>query len=524
MLLYYNVSRTHLGIFSMKTNDKWKVGKRVGRYMIVRYLSTSPDGCVDSYRVYKEGMDGEEYLLMICKSESPIYLWRKAQIEGGVLELRLGEALDGCKAFHDFVESGTIRVDEVDYDFWVRRYSDCDECLADLLECGFSFSWTEAAYIVCQVLGGMKWLHSLQPAVLLNNLAPENLLVNHDGGRGWNVKITNLDFLSYSVNGRPAFGTNHLNLWYRAPETIAGWLDVQTDIFSAGALLYTLLMGHEPWNNVLSEERVTVDIDTLKRRREKGNRIFDEMPLLPSQKNVVQRMLSLDAANRYKTAEEALDALKEEMGEELFVTEEDERAVSRLKRMVACDETVPDRKVKSGAGFADVAGMEDLKNMLRRDVLFVLNNKEKAAKYRLKVPNGLLLYGPPGCGKTFIAEKFAEESQLHCMVVKGSDIGSMYIHATQGKIAETFKEAEKNAPTVLCFDELDGMVPDRKSLESGGEHYASEVNEFLCQLNNCSERGIFVIGTTNRPERIDPCLLRTGRLDSVCAYTRKGGT
>jgi len=482
----------------MKQNDKWKVGKHVGGYKISQYLCTSPDGCVDSYCVYKEGIEGEEYLLRICNPESPVYLYRKEQPEGGMLEQKLGGALDGCRAFHDFVESGTIRVDGVEYNFWVRRYSNSDECLADLIECGLSFSWDEAAYIVCQVLEGMQWIHSLQPTVLLNNLVPDNLLVNHDGRRGWNVKITNLDFMSYKVNGRLPFGTNHLNLCCHAPETYMRLLDEQTDVYSAGALLYTLLMGHEP--DVLPE---------------KPECMYDEKPLRPSQKNVVKRMLSVDADDRYKTAEEALNALEDVMEDESFVTKGNERLADRFAVMIADDEAVPDSKVKSSAGFDDVAGMEELKEMLRRDVLFVLDNKEKAARYRLRIPNGMLLYGPPGCGKTFFAEKFAEESQMHCMMVKGSDLGSIYMHGTQERIAETFKEAEKNAPTVLCFDELDGMVPDRKTLESSGEHYAGEVNEFLSQLNNCSERGIFVIGTTNRPERIDPCLLRTGRLDRM---------
>jgi len=80
-----------------------------------------------------------------------------------------------------------------------------------------------------------------------------------------------------------------------------------------------------------------------------------------------------------------------------------------------------------------------------------------------------------------------------------SDLGSIYIHGTQDKIAELFEEAAKKAPAVLCFDELDGMVPDRATVHNEGA--AGEVNEFLSQLNNCSERGIFVIGTSNRPEK-----------------------
>lgn len=99
------------------------------------------------------------------------------------------------------------------------------------------------------------------------------------------------------------------------------------------------------------------------------------------------------------------------------------------------------------------------------------------------------------------------------MMVKASDLGSIYIHGTQGKIAELFMEAAKKAPTVLCLDELDGMVPDRTRTTNEGQ--AGEVNEFLSQLNNCADRGIFVIGTSNRPDKIDPAVLRTGRMDKL---------
>lgn len=97
------------------------------------------------------------------------------------------------------------------------------------------------------------------------------------------------------------------------------------------------------------------------------------------------------------------------------------------------------------------------------------------------------------------------------MLVNGSDLGSTFVHGTQGKIAELFKEAEKNAPTVICFDEFDSFVPTRGS--SSAQYRADEVNEFLSQLNNCASRGIFVIGTTNRIDMIDPAILRKGRLD-----------
>ena len=86
--------------------------------------------------------------------------------------------------------------------------------------------------------------------------------------------------------------------------------------------------------------------------------------------------------------------------------------------------------------------MNDLKTMLRQKVIFILTDKARAEKYKLTPPNGMLLYGPPGCGKSFFAEKFAEEAGFNFILVKASDLGSIYIHGTQGKIADLFKKAE----------------------------------------------------------------------------------
>ena len=155
--------------------------------------------------------------------------------------------------------------------------------------------------------------------------------------------------------------------------------------------------------------------------------------------------------------------------------------------------------------------MKELKTYLSQRVIFVIKNKEKVEKYKLTPPNGMLLYGPPGCGKTFVAEKFAEETGFNFILVKSSDLSSSYHHGTQEKIAQLFKQAEQKAPIVICFDEFDALVPDRSI--PANQYSATEVNEFLSQLNNCSKRGIFVVGTTNRPDKIDPAVLRTGRID-----------
>ncbi len=159
-----------------------------------------------------------------------------------------------------------------------------------------------------------------------------------------------------------------------------------------------------------------------------------------------------------------------------------------------------------------VAGMRELKAMLQRDVILPLQEPEVYAQYRLNLPNGILLYGPPGCGKTFIARKLAEIAGYSFIEVKPGDLASTFVHGTQGRIAALFGNALKQAPCMIFFDELDAMVPDRSDSRVG-HHYASEVNEFLVRLNECGRQRILVIGATNLPNRIDSAMLRPGRLD-----------
>lgn len=191
-------------------------------------------------------------------------------------------------------------------------------------------------------------------------------------------------------------------------------------------------------------------------------------------------------------------------------------AESRTKE-VAVEEAAGQKPLretqKKGHGFGDVAGMEELKKMVTEGFINVLQNREYAEAYGIKPP-AMLFYGPAGCGKTFFAEKMAEEIGINFIKIVPDDLACTWIHGTQQKIGEVFKDAEKKAPTLLFFDEFDAMVP-RRSGDEGNQHYDSEVNEFLCMLNNASDKGVYVIAATNHPERIDKAVLRTGRIDEM---------
>lgn len=168
---------------------------------------------------------------------------------------------------------------------------------------------------------------------------------------------------------------------------------------------------------------------------------------------------------------------------------------------------------KIGHGFQDIAGMNELKQFVTEGFINVLKNRECARKYGIKPPS-MLFYGPAGCGKTFFAEKMAEEVGIHFMKIVPDDLACTWVHGTQQKIGEVFRNAEKKAPTLLFFDEFEAMVPKR-SADEANQHYNGEVNEFLCMLNNASERGVYVLAATNHPEQIDKAVLRTGRIDEM---------
>lgn len=168
---------------------------------------------------------------------------------------------------------------------------------------------------------------------------------------------------------------------------------------------------------------------------------------------------------------------------------------------------------RKGNGLKDVAGMEQVKQLMTEGFINVLKNRDCARVYGVRPP-AVLLYGPAGCGKTFLAEKVAEELGIHFMKVVPDDLASTMVHGTQEKIGKVFDEAARKAPTLLFFDEFDAMVP-RRSADEANQHYNSEVNEFLCRLNNASERGVYVLAATNRPESIDKAVLRTGRIDET---------
>lgn len=168
---------------------------------------------------------------------------------------------------------------------------------------------------------------------------------------------------------------------------------------------------------------------------------------------------------------------------------------------------------QAGIRLADVGGMEDVKKRLQASFLAPLQNPELRKLYGKSLRGGLLLYGPPGCGKTFIARAIAGELGASFLSVSLSDILDMFIGNTEKNVSELFAQARASAPCVLFIDELDAIGQKRTQTRNSGMRGA--VNQLLTELDGIGSdnEGVYVLAATNQPWDVDPALRRPGRLD-----------
>lgn len=359
----------------------------------------------------------------------------------------------------------------------------------------------EAKQYVLGVLEGVKFLHGLPNPVIHNELTTENIMLDMKDN---NPKIIDFGYARFLSQSRKAFQKDGLNPFYMAPETFNGIFTFQSDIYAVGAMLYHLLFGLPPYFVTIPQYQADMNamVEVVMRERQKPlPMLIRDKPGMDEQLvNTLRKALANDVDSRFKTAEEFIKALNNEMMVEAMPSQNK----SQPKRKEA-------ERQRTGNGFADVAGMDDLKEQMRLDVINALNNPEKYKEYGVTIPNGMLLYGPPGCGKTFFAKKFADEVGFNFMVKTPADLKSRYVNATQENIKAMFDEAYENAPTIIFIDEINELVPDRNS--DIHEMAESAVNEMLSQMDRTGEKGVFVIGASNLPQKIDTAILRAGRLE-----------
>lgn len=163
--------------------------------------------------------------------------------------------------------------------------------------------------------------------------------------------------------------------------------------------------------------------------------------------------------------------------------------------------------------FADIGGLEDVKAQIRRKIILPFEKKSLFDRFRKRAGGGVLLYGPPGCGKTLLARATAAECNAKFFPIEIAEVLSMWIGESEKRLAHAFDQARAERPAVLFFDEIEALAARRRFSE--GDHKASMVSTFLNEFDgfNASNDGVLVLAATNVPWAVDPAFRRNGRFD-----------
>lgn len=469
----------------------------IGEYVVV--FPHKEGSYAQTYRV--KDKDGKvKFLKLILKEELEFFQYDKS---GEIIEVEIAKILKH-KNLCTYVDSGSLEKDGHQLEYIVTEYIK-GENLNDHIARNKELSQLEIKQIMAALLSALDYIHTLPRPIIHNEVCVENILLDVIGNYN-NLKLIDFGasrFLDLKADNQ---SWHNQNLLYVATERLLGKSCVQSDLFSAGVVLYKLMFGVMPWDVNLAGLTLQQQVQAIIEKRSTPLTV-PNIQIMEMDQNLLKIMvkaLAPESNQRFASAKDFLDAIEGK-------TEIDSVPLS-MKRMQKV-ESESSLSPKKGNGFADVAGMSQIKEMMKKKIINILKDPERAEKFKIQIPNGMLLYGPPGCGKSFIAEKFAEEAGYNYMFVKSSDLASIYVHGSQEKIGKLFDDARKNAPAIINFDEFEALVPDRSKVDNASE--SGEVNEFLSQMNNCGKDRVFVIASSNRPDLIDPAVRRKGRLDQI---------
>ena len=205
-----------------------------------------------------------------------------------------------------------------------------------------------------------------------------------------------------------------------------------------------------------------------------------------------------------------------EILEKLQVTQKDFIEALKVVRPSAMREVLVETP---DVNWSDIGGMKEIKDKLKEAVEWPLKKPEVFKRMGIRPPKGILLYGPPGTGKTLLAKAVAKESEANFILINGPSLLSKWVGESEKAVREIFRKARQTAPTILFFDEIDALVPRRSS---GSDSKVNEriVNQMLTEMDGLeSLNDVVIIGATNRPDIVDPALLRQGRFDRIILTT-----
>lgn len=459
------------------------------------------EACAETYRV----KDPEGHTCFLKLIDCSKLRRDRIDNEGQVVEIEVAKLLDHHNLLK-YRDSGRLTFDGRLFAYLVTDYVS-SETLAQRIIRDDDISVYEIKGIAKAVLFALAYMHTRSTPIIHNGVTINNVLLDLTGSIN-DLKLVGLGSSQFFGTSLAKPDLKSQNLFYIAPERFSGVSSVQSDLYSVGVMIYHLLYGRLPWFVDVSrvDSQDIIDVILAEHDKELDLPMLNKFELDDQLLNVIAKAVSYDAEDRFQTAEEFIRAIdgKTEIPRQSTKTKILSDAGSRKQ-------ATPKFEKAEGEGFAAIAGMEELKRQLREEVIEPLHNPEEYRRYGVTIPNGMLLYGPPGCGKTFFAKHFAEEVGFNFLCITPATLKSRYVNATQENIAQMFKEAEEKAPTVIFIDEMNELVPDRQS--DVHEMSRSAVNEMLAQMDRTGEKGVFIIGATNYPDMIDPAILRAGRLD-----------
>ena len=359
-----------------KRNDK------IGAYTVISPIKRG--AYAETYRV-KDAQGAKRFLKLICTPQ--LKHWQTDET-GNIIEVEVAKKLHNHNLC-DNIDSGSMVIGGQKYSYLVNVFVN-NETLAESIARGREYSIYEIKQIITAVLTALKYLHTLPRPVIHNEVTIQNILLDLKTDDLKDVRLIDFGYARYLDMPNCKSGLDDLNVFYLAPERFAGVSCVQSDLYSVGVCLYTLIYEKLPWFCDLGHCSDAEKIEKVSRRRERPLDIPDiDMFELDKQLiNTIKKALLSDVNDRFQTADEFIAALNGSV-------KVDNPDLTRQMK-VGGDEkkqSTAHHKPADGEGFSAIAGMKELKDLVKTEVIDAINQREEYERYGVSIPNGMLLYG-----------------------------------------------------------------------------------------------------------------------------------